>query len=223
MATLMQSIAKYSRMGLASPFANMLSLPEKLLKQKQVASSKSFQAAKSIHESVIDSTAANKNSGHQQQSVMAVQRRENRRCARIIRYGLHNNCLNQAYVFAFDIPMTADQAIASLMAAKLDVNAGRPGVGQRASMASFSQVRADSPSDMGRSNPPASTQETVNQIIAAAAKARGKPYNANETIAWEIGLAHRTHAGDAAAVVSTAANARGETFNSIGDQDDITN
>ncbi len=54
-------------------------------------------------------------------------------------------------------------------------------------------------------DPQSTTQEIVNRVVAAAAKARGKPYNANETIGAELGQAQRMHA-DGTADVRAAAN-----------------
>ena len=131
---------------------------------------------------------------------------ERTRCSRIIRHGIEHRCINQAYTFAFDTSMTSDQAIAALMAAQLD--AARPGSGQRNSMVRHVQVGSDLPPVTKRIE--VTTQQIVNRVIAAAVKARGKPYNANETIGMEMDRAQRTHAGSTAAVVSAAAKARGE-------------
>jgi len=135
---------------------------------------------------------------------------ERARCRSIISRGIKNGCINQAYALAFETSLTADQAIAALMAAKLD--AARPGFGQRMSMAKFPQVSACSPSVSDGNISQAAPHEIVNLVIAAAAKVRGKPYSANETIGMEMDRAQRTHAGSAAAVVSAAANASGENL-----------
>ena len=131
---------------------------------------------------------------------------ERARCRSIISRGIKNGCINQAYALAFETSLTSDQAIAALMAAQLD--AARPGSGQRNSMVRLAQVGSDLPPVTERIE--ATTQKIVNRVTAAAAKARGKPYNANETIGMEMDRAQRTHAGSTAAVVSAAAKARGE-------------
>jgi len=144
---------------------------------------------------------------------------ERARCAKIIAHGLKNGCVNQAYTLAFDTLMTADQSITALIAAKLD--SAHPGFGQRTSMMGFAKDGADSPPLVDRINPQASAKAIANQVVAVAAQVRGKRYETHETIGAEMGRAQRTHAGSAAAIVSTAAKAAGEMFNSTGDRDDF--
>lgn len=45
---------------------------------------------------------------------------ERQRCARIIAYGVKNNCVAQAAVLAFDVGLTASQAISTMKAAAFD-------------------------------------------------------------------------------------------------------
>lgn len=172
-----QSIEKYSRMGLASPFAHLLSIPKKLLKQKQVAPSKSLPAAKSFLELVTGSANVNSNDDSAIPEDNAIRKAERARCAKIINHGISNGCLNQACVFAFETGMAADQAIAVLINTMTYVGAARPGLHQRMSEMRYANIGLEFPNDDDSTEPQVGGKAAANSIIRAASKARGELKN----------------------------------------------
>lgn len=97
---------------------------------------------------------------------------ERQRCARIIAYGVKNNCVAQAAVLAFDAGLSPSQAISTMKAASLDGRGASGGLGGRmAGVASPSLGAAPQARGVGGKSKDALLAE---DIVNAAKIARGE-------------------------------------------------
>lgn len=93
---------------------------------------------------------------------------ERARCAQIIAFGITNNCIRQAAVFAFDTKMSAKVAVANMKATRAD---GKLSIHSRMSgVAPIKPVGADGGEQLDTS----SSKSIAAAIIQAAKKARGE-------------------------------------------------
>lgn len=131
---------------------------------------------------------------------------ERQRCAKIIAYGIQNDCLIQAGIFAFDTDLAATQAIDALAINKMP-HRNSPRFDRAALYVRPGQTKGApdlSPQEI-------SPAEVAAKITAAADKARGTPHYAREAVSslMDRGRTDAT-AHQAAAIVKAAANACGE-------------
>ena len=132
---------------------------------------------------------------------------ERQRCAKIIAYGIQNDCLIQAGIFAFDTDLGAAQAIDALAINKMP-HRNSPRFDRAALYVRPGQTKG-APDPSPQEISPA---EVAAKITAAADKARGNPHYAREAVSSL--MARRridATAHQAAEIVKAAAKARGET------------
>jgi hypothetical protein len=105
---------------------------------------------------------------------MAARSKERTRCAKIVAFGIKNNCIRQAGVFAFDTNLTASQAIAAITAGGVDGRKAGSLAGRMADTR-IPNVGADGGAGVAdMSNPAAAAKATAELIIRAGQKRRNE-------------------------------------------------